>query len=87
MKYRINGREVTKEEWDAHKPTQPCDYSKGECPVLRMGDDNWSSENNGKGRYISQLAQRPNDPKAYCKSKAEVKDTALRRGFTVEAAT
>jgi len=87
MIYRINGREVTKKEWDTHKPARPCNYSKGECPVLRMGDDNWSHENNGKGRYISQLAKRPDDPNAYCRSKAEVKETALRRGFSVEAAT
>lgn len=87
MIYRINGRTVTQEEWDTHRPAVPCDYEKGECPVLRMGDDNWSHENRGKGRYISQLAKGVNDPTAYCKSPSEVRETALRRGMHVEPAT
>lgn len=49
-----------------------------------MADHDWSSEEGGKGRYISQIADRPGDPKAWCKNQKEAMDKAKRKGHTVE---
>lgn len=80
MRYRLNGREVSKEEWDAHRPANPCDYEAGEIPTMRMGAD-WSAENNGRGRRITQIATSETDQDCYCKTPQEAMDKAARRGL------
>lgn len=55
----------------------------GVCPGVAM-DCDWSGENGGRGRYIGQMADKVNDPKAYFRSRREVEDTASRRGFTTQ---
>jgi hypothetical protein len=80
MRYRLNGREVTKEEWGAHRPNNPCNYAAGEIPTLRMGAD-WSAENGGKGRRITQIATSERDGDCYCKTPAEALEKATRRGL------
>ena len=54
---------------------------------IRPDVHSWANENNGRGRYITQLqtsvgAKR--DPGAYCRSQQEVIDKARARGMTVE---
>lgn len=84
---RINGRRVTQEEWDTIHPARPCDYEKGEIPSFKAVDMGWEQENNGRGRYISQLQRTPgpegSDPQAFCRSQGEIIEKAKRRGLDV----
>lgn len=60
---------------------------------VRM-DKDFSSENNGRGRYIDQLAQRSangnsyqqNDPGAYCTSQSDALEKCRKRGLTAQKA-
>lgn len=54
-------------------------------PSFRM-DHDWSAENGGKGRYISQVAERQNDPNAYFRSQREALEYVNKHGGTAEKA-
>jgi hypothetical protein len=83
--YHIDGKEVTQEEADRRYPSKPFE---GMPRTLFSTLENWASENNGKGRYISQLADKGpgrDDPNAYCRSQREAIDKAKVAGFqTIE---
>lgn len=53
-------------------------------------DSGWEGENDGRGRYIAQLADHQpfgkNDPKAYCRSQSDAIEKGKRKGFTVSRA-
>lgn len=51
----------------------------------RVPDRGWEYENNGRGRYIGQLAPRPDvkDPDAYCRSRRELVEKATKQGRKV----
>lgn len=53
------------------------------APRVKVPDSGWQAENNGRGRYIGQLAARPDvdDPNAYCRSQAEAIEKAKRQGW------
>jgi hypothetical protein len=55
----------------------------GEAPHVRGDAYDWSSENNGKGRRISQLDYGPRKP-FYAKSQQAAIDEGKSRGFKVE---
>lgn len=67
----------------------PCPKCGAECakvyftsPALMQVDGGmWHDENNGRGRYIGQLADKPGDKRAYCHSRSEAMEKAKRRGF------
>lgn len=46
-------------------------------------DSGWEGENNGRGRYIPQMAKRANDPRAYARSQGEAIEKAKRFGYSV----
>ena len=53
------------------------------APALMFGGDHrWSDMNGGRGEYITQLAEKPGDPKAYCRSHEELTTKAQKAGFT-----
>lgn len=51
-----------------------------------MPDAGWENENGGRGRYISQIAEKLDDRGAYCRSRTEALEKAKRRGFVAEKA-
>jgi len=84
LRYYQNGRPMSDAQVErrfAH--VQKPDYEKGECPATQPPKDSgWEYESGGKGRYISQLASKPGDPNAYCRSREEIREKAKRAGFT-----
>ena len=60
---------------------------------VRM-DNDFSSENNGRGRYMDQLARvnpdgntyKQNDPEAYCTSQSQALEKCRKRGLTAQKA-
>jgi putative FmdB family regulatory protein len=56
------------------------------APAVKCPDMFWEFEGNGRGRYISQLATKLNDPNAYCRSRQEAKAKAKARGMRVSDA-
>jgi putative FmdB family regulatory protein len=60
---------------------------------VRM-DNDFSSENNGRGRYMDQLARvnsdgntyKKNDPEAYCTSQSQALEKCRKRGLTAQKA-
>lgn len=49
-------------------------------------DHDWHTKNGGRGEYISQLEDKPNGKRsreAYCRSMAELREKAKRKGFDV----
>jgi len=52
-------------------------------PTVIM-DQDWSSENGGRGRYCCQIGEKRNDPNAYCKSPRDAEEKAIRKGWTVD---
>ena len=52
-------------------------------PKAQIPDRGWESENNGRGRYIGQLAARADktDPGAFCRSRTEAIEKAKRQGW------
>lgn len=56
------------------------------APLMRCRDAGWEYENGGRGRFISQLADKQDDPAAYCRSRDEAKEKARRKGMGVEDA-
>lgn len=77
-RYYIDGEEVSKDAYDA--AWTPRD---GFCLNFKEMDF-WDRENNGKGRYISQLAKKPGDPNAYARSPGHAMEKAKRAGKEVE---
>lgn len=76
-RYYIDGKQVSEKEYAAAVPEKD-----GFCTnFLASSLASWSSENNGRGRYIGQLADKVDDPKAYCKSVDHAMEKAKRRGF------
>lgn len=58
------------------------------CPAVKPPPDaGWELENNGRGRYISQLQKEPgpagSEKDAFCRSQSEAIEKAKRRGFKV----
>ena len=84
--YKLSGRVVSRDEFIAHETHANIDYENGNMPAVRMGTTSWQNENGGKGRYISQMADKPNDPKAYFRSRSDVEEACRRRGLTYERA-
>jgi hypothetical protein len=82
--YKLSGRVVKRDEFISHETMADTDFSHGSMPSVIMRDTSWGSENGGRGRYISQMADKPNDPKAYYKSQSEVAESCKRRGFSYE---
>lgn len=52
-------------------------------PRAKIPDRGWEYENNGRGRYIGQLAPKADvvDPNAYCRSRTEAVEKAKRQGW------
>lgn len=52
-------------------------------PKAKTPDAGWSLENQGRGRYIGQLAAAPDktDPDAFCRSRREAVEKAKRQGW------
>lgn len=50
-------------------------------PAMRMGND-WSTENGGRGQFITQIADSTTDASAYCRNPAELVEKAKQKGFT-----
>lgn len=85
--YQVDGRPSTKEEVDRLFPSKIEGVVKsGKVPVCRMPDMGWEQENDGRGRYITQLADGIGDQKAYCRSRTEAMEKAKRAGWTVRDA-
>lgn len=82
--YLINGKEVSRSEFDEAIPSKPIDYSKGECPGTFPDFGDWSNENGGRGRYCPQKASKSRDPDGFCRSKNELIDWAHSKGKIVE---
>jgi putative FmdB family regulatory protein len=88
-------------EWDEHRPMS--DAGAKACPKC-LGSDtgkvirtapgvrgdvfDWSNENNGKGRYISQLQRETVGAKreefAYCKNRQDIFDKCAKKGWGVD---
>ncbi len=74
--------------FDPHGPCPKCGRKDLERIFDRLvvhgsRDETFHSENNGKGRYIGQLAARPDvvDPNAFCRSQNEAIEKAKRQGW------
>lgn len=81
VKYRVNGKLVTKKEFDKHSRTP--DYEKGECPGFFM-DADWYRENGGRGRVSMQLSDPRKGKYVYARNPGELEDKAKRLGHVVE---
>lgn len=73
-----------------HRPLKLCPTCMGKVTkivtatqVIARDRFDWSDENNGRGRYIPQIAKHKGDPSAYYRSRSSLIDSAKRRGFTV----
>lgn len=55
-------------------------------PSVRPDVFDWSNENGGKGRLISQLQRKPGKPSAdcYCRNRQEIFDKCAKKGWGVE---
>lgn len=57
--------------------------------TFKVPDSGWEYENNGRGRFITQIAKREgngydeNDPNAFCRSQREAIDKAKAQGYSV----
>ena len=51
--------------------------------VIARDNKDWRDENNGRGRYIPQVAKRKGDPSAYFRTQKELVDSAKRQGYVV----
>jgi putative FmdB family regulatory protein len=50
-------------------------------PTAIKMDCDWRSENGGKGRYISQMAEKQGDPNAYFRSRKDVHKACSKKGW------
>lgn len=73
----IDGREVSQEEFDELCPSQPG------IPSNLIMDQDWSSENNGRGRFIGQVGGHE-DPRSYHHNPSSAIEEIKRRGGTAE---
>lgn len=70
---------------DMHRVLTPTAYKQAP-------DFTWAFENGGRGRYISQLQEKPMggsltpDKEAFCRSRNELLDKAKRKGFKISTA-
>jgi putative FmdB family regulatory protein len=55
-----------------------------QAPRVRGDIADWGTENGGKGRYCPQLAEKPNDPRAFAQSRHDLIDKGKRRGWSVD---
>lgn len=72
---------------ERNEPIQ-CECGKESRKIMsaagfHMDHEDHYNENNGRGRYYSQLGDKPNDPKAYCRTREECREKAKRRGYQV----
>ena len=78
--YTLDGREVSRQEFE-----QECPSRDGYCTNFQGSTlQDWGTENGGKGRYISQLADEAHDKRAYARSPKEAMEKAKKRGFKAE---
>ena len=78
--HTIDGREVSEQSF-----TDSWGEREGVCLNFQGSSlADWSSENGGKGRYIAQLAEGANDPKAHFQSVEHASEVAKKRGLKVE---
>lgn len=82
--YQINGRAVTRRDFDRLYPSRTPEYEAGECPGLHADYGDWHQENGGRGRYCPQMAEYADDPRAFARHRNDVIDYANQRGLTVE---
>lgn len=95
--FYVDGKEV--DEWAYHKGCakeaaeqrrvlKPQNGKRYRTPGLFGDFGDWRGERDSKtgrdGRYCPQLARRPGDPAAVCKSRGELIERAKRRGYGVE---
>lgn len=73
--YSVDGQDVSKEEWDKAFP------SKEIGPTYVAPIQDWSSENGGRGREISQLREDPTAPRVYAKTPSHAMELAKRKGY------
>ena len=73
--YQVDGKKVTKKKWDQVFPSKEL----GATYLAPIQD--WASENNGRGREISQLRETPNSPRVYASSPSHAMELAKRRGY------
>lgn len=73
--YQINGREVSRKEWDKSFP------SKEIGPTYVAPIQDWSSENGGRGREISQLREDPTAPRVFAHNPSHAMELAKKRGY------
>jgi putative FmdB family regulatory protein len=73
---------------DAPQPCPRCGCTRvtkvfRQVPPVRVPDAGWQFENNGRGRYIGQLAAKPDvtDPNAFCRSRTDAVEKAKRQGW------
>jgi hypothetical protein len=89
MIYRINGREVTREQFLAGaakaKPSR-MEKQRGrrfKPPGLFSDKTDWTFENGGKGRWCPQMGKKK-DPKAYFHTRRKLIEHAKRDGYVVD---
>jgi putative FmdB family regulatory protein len=51
-------------------------------PCISTDAEDWSQENGGKGRYISQMASKQDDPNAFFQSRKDVHKECASKGWT-----
>lgn len=53
-------------------------------PAVQGDPYDWSNENGGRGRLISQLQHKPGKPpaEAYCRNRQEIFDKCAKNGWT-----
>lgn len=79
----INGAEVDEATYLDARTKNRQNGKRFRPPNFTLAPDFfWHRENNGKGRHIGQLDEKPNDPDAYCTSRRELIEKAKRKGFT-----
>lgn len=97
MHYLVDGKEVTKEEWDKarkleekevkrlHKPQRG---RRGRCAALFGDRHDFGRETDPytglNGRYFPQLARFQNDPKAVIRHVNQAVELGKHRGYTAE---
>lgn len=87
VRYRINGREVSAEQFHAHQSrTAIGTVPTGLPTAISCPDSGWELENGGRGHYSSQLQRKPgpegSDPNAFVRSRGELIEKATRMGYS-----
>jgi hypothetical protein len=79
--YEIDGRRVTKADWDKASHVPPPNYAKGEAPSVRPDMDDFSRDPKG-ARWMPQLGKK-HERKAYVRHAREIADIGRQRGLEV----